>query len=61
MELREPYGRFERRTDRLEEYEDPQEDQQSQLTWTLGGSQSLNHKQNSEFRLDQCPLHICSI
>ena len=43
----------------------PQEDQQSQLTWTLRGSQRLNHQPKSMHGLDQGPLaHIyqtCSL
>jgi hypothetical protein len=39
----------------------PQEDQQSQLSWTFGGSQRLNHdKPKNEHKLDLCPLHKCS-
>ena len=30
----------------------PQEDQQSQLTWTLGDSQSLNHQPKNIHGLD---------
>jgi hypothetical protein len=33
----------------------PQEDKQSQLTWTLGGSQRLNHQPRSTYRLDLDP------
>jgi hypothetical protein len=32
----------------------PQEDQQSQLTWTLGKSQRLNHQLNSTHWMDHC-------
>lgn len=37
----------------------PQEVQQSQITWTLGVSQRLNHQPKSEHRLDVglTPLH----
>ena len=31
----------------------PQEDQQSQLTWTLGGSQRLSHQPKSTHELNQ--------
>ena len=33
----------------------PQEDQQSQLTWTLGGSQRLNHQRKYIHGLDLTP------
>lgn len=33
----------------------PQEDQQSQLTWTVGGFQRLNHQLKSEHGLDLGP------
>jgi hypothetical protein len=36
----------------------PQEHQQSQLTWTLGGSQKLNHQLKSKHGLDLGPLHM---
>jgi hypothetical protein len=32
-----------------------QEDQQCQLTWTIGGSQSLNHQPKYEHGLDLSP------
>ena len=32
----------------------PQEDQQSKLTWTLGGSQRMNHQPKSMHGLDLC-------
>ena len=38
----------------------PQEDQQCQLTWTLGDSQRLNHQPKSIHRLDLCTPCICS-
>ena len=38
----------------------PQEDQQSQLTWTLEVSHTLNHQPKSEHRLDLGSLHMCS-
>ena len=38
----------------------PQEDQESQLVWILGGSQRLNHQPKSEQELDLGPIHICS-
>ena len=38
------------------EKETPQEDQQSQLTWTLGGSQRLNHQPGTYMG----SLNICS-
>jgi hypothetical protein len=39
----------------------PQEDQQSPLTWTLGGSQRLNHQPKNIFGLDLAPnTNICS-
>jgi hypothetical protein len=37
-----------------------QEDQQSQLIWTLGGSQRLNHQPKSKHRLNLGLLLICS-
>ena len=37
-----------------------QEDQESQLTWTLGGSQRVNHQPKSKHQLDLGPLHIHS-
>jgi hypothetical protein len=36
-----------------------QEDQQSQLTWTLGSSQRTNHQPKNIHRMDVGPLHIC--
>jgi hypothetical protein len=33
----------------------PQEDQQSQLTWTLGGSQRLSYQPKSIYGLDLTP------
>jgi hypothetical protein len=38
----------------------PQEDLQSQLTWTHEGSQRLSHQPRSMYGLDLCPLHIYS-
>lgn len=38
----------------------PHEGQQSQLTWTPGSSQSLNHQPKSIHGLDRGPGHICS-
>jgi hypothetical protein len=38
----------------------PQEDQNRQLTWTLGSSQRLSHLPKSKHRLDPNPLKICS-
>jgi hypothetical protein len=38
----------------------PQEDKQSQLIWTLGGSQRLNHQPTGEYRLDLGLLNISS-
>jgi hypothetical protein len=38
-----------------EEIKMPQEDQQSQLTWMLRGSQILNHQPNGIHGLDQEP------
>jgi hypothetical protein len=46
MELRESYRRV-GSIERPEEDRDPQEDQQSQLTWTLRGSHRLNHQPKS--------------
>lgn len=46
-----------------EELRDPwrtvfsQEEQQSQITWTLGGSQILKHQGKSNYGLDLGPLH----
>jgi hypothetical protein len=37
-----------------------QDDQQSQLTWILGGSQRLNHQPKSIHGLDLGNPHICS-
>jgi hypothetical protein len=37
-----------------------QGDQLNQLTWTLGGSQGLNHQPKSEHSLDLGSLHLCS-
>ena len=36
------------------------EEQRSQLTWTLGGSQRLNNQQSSIHRQDLSPPHMCS-
>ena len=44
----------------LEEPRGDREDQHSQLTWTLGGSQTLNHQPKSNHGLDLGPLHTCS-
>jgi hypothetical protein len=38
----------------------PQGDQQSQQTWTPGGSQSLSHQTNDIHRLEHGPPHMCS-
>jgi hypothetical protein len=38
----------------------PQEDQRSQLTWTLGSSQRLRHQPGSIHRLVPGLQHICS-
>ena len=38
----------------------PKEDQQGQLTWTLEGSQGLNHQPKSIQVLDLGPLNLCS-
>lgn len=38
----------------------PQEDQQSQLTWTLAGHKRLNYQPNSEHGLDLGLLQICN-
>lgn len=38
----------------------PQEDQHSQVTWTLWGSQRLNYQLESKHSLGLGPLHICS-
>jgi hypothetical protein len=37
-----------------------QEDQQSQLTWTIGSSQRLSHQPKNTHRLELGPQHICS-
>ena len=37
-----------------------QEDQQNQLTWTLGDPQRLNHQPKSMYGLDLDHLYICS-
>ena len=39
----------------------PQEDKQSQLTWTLGGLQRLNHQPKSRHGLDLGPPHIAEV
>jgi hypothetical protein len=46
MELGDSYGRIGGRIDykALKGIGTPQENQQNQLTWTLGGSQRLNHQ-----------------
>jgi hypothetical protein len=36
-----------------------QKDQQSQLTWTPGGSQTLNHQPKSKHRLDLGQPNMC--
>jgi hypothetical protein len=36
----------------------PWEDQQNQLTWTLGSSQKLNHQPKNIHRLDLGCLHL---
>jgi hypothetical protein len=43
----------------LEQIVMAQEDQDSQLTGPLGGSQRLNHQSKSVHKLDIGPLHIC--
>jgi hypothetical protein len=53
------YGRVGKRIGGLEEDKDSQEDQHMQLTWTLVGSQKLNHQSKSEHMLDIAPLYIC--
>jgi hypothetical protein len=44
----------------LEEIGTHQEDHHNQLAWILEGSQSVNHKPKSIYRLELCPPHICS-
>ena len=41
--------------------ETPQEDQQSQLPWTLEGFQRMNHQPKSGHGIDVGLLHICSL
>jgi hypothetical protein len=38
----------------------PQDKQHNQLSWTIEGSQRLNHQPKNNVRFDVCPLHICS-
>ena len=54
------YGRAEEGLQAPEGTGTPQEDQQSQLTWTLGGSQRLNHQPKSIHGLDLVLPCICS-
>jgi len=51
---------FGRKTEESKRTDTLWEEQQSQLTWTLGGSQSLNYQPKREHRLDLGPLHRCS-
>ena len=44
----------------LEQIGTPQEDQQSQLTWTLGGLQKLSHQSKSICCLELTPPPTCS-
>ena len=60
MELGDSYGRVGRRIVARVEVETLQEDHLSQLIWTLGGSQRLNHQPKDMPWLDLGPLHICS-
>lgn len=53
--------KFRERLRNLNRIQIPQEDQHSQLTWTLGGSQRLNHQQKSLQELDVAPhKHTCA-
>ena len=54
MELGESYGRVGGRIEGQEEDRDATEDQQNQITWTLGGSQRLNCQPKSIHGLDPC-------
>ena len=56
---RESYRRVGRKMEAKED-RTLQEDQQSQLTWNLGGPQTLKHQLKREYRLDLTPLYICS-
>ena len=38
----------------------PQEDQQSQLTWTPGSSQRLSHQPKSIYKMGIGAWHVCS-
>ena len=58
MELWESYGRVGRRIEGPKEDRTSQEDQLSQLTWTLGSSQRLIHQPKSMHRLDVALLSI---
>jgi hypothetical protein len=53
LELGKSWKKLRRRTT-------PQEDQQSQLTWTSGSSQRLSHQPGSIHGLVRGPWHICS-
>ena len=44
----------------LNEIGSPEEDQQCQLTWTLRGSQKLDHQPKSKYELDLGPQNIYS-
>lgn len=56
----ESYGRVGGRTEGLEGDRNSTGRQQSQLTWTLRGSQRLNHQPMSKLGLDLGPLNILS-
>jgi hypothetical protein len=59
MELEDFYGRTGGRNAAQKGIGTPQEDQQIQLTWTLGGSLSLSHQPKNIHRLDLgLPTHI---
>jgi hypothetical protein len=58
MELRKSNGRVWGRIDGSKRIGILQEEQKSQLTWTLGGSQRLNHQRKSEYEMDLGPLHM---
>jgi hypothetical protein len=58
IEVRKSYERVGKRLKNTKGIGTPQGNQQSELTWTLGGSQRLNHQPKSLYGLDLVPRHL---